>query len=173
MIVDAAANHLAVDSVIHRTFWVESWPPTPQGPDWFEPLLSADLPDVVQRTFTLIVEPLPDSKAISEIRHAAARHGGEQLAAAEGRTRWDAFKAANATGVLEREHELAAGHCPVAYAGLLTITVTDRDQLKRASRAIQRRCERHRVHLRPLWGRMDTGFAAALPIGLGLSREPW
>jgi hypothetical protein len=121
----------------------------------------------------LIVEPLPDTKAISEIRHAAARHGGEQIAAAEGRTRWDAFKAVNAAAVLEREHELAAGHSPVAYAGLLTITVADRDHLKRASRAIQRRCERHHVFLRPLWGRMDTAFAAALPIGLGLSREPW
>jgi hypothetical protein len=173
MFAEATATHIAVDSVIHRTFWVESWPPTPQGPDWFEPLLAADHPDVIQRTFTLIVEPLTDTKAISEIRHAAARHGGEQIAAAEGRTRWDAFKAVKTAAVLEREQELAAGHSPVAYAGLLTITVADRGQLKRASRAIQRRCERHRVFLRPLWGRMDTGFAAGLAIGLGLSREPW
>ncbi len=173
MIADAAANHLHVDSVVHRSFWVESWPNTPQGPDWFEPLLSADLPDVVQRVFTLVVEPLPDTKAINEIRHAAARHGGEQVAAAEGRTRWDAFKERNQAAVLDREQEVAAGHTPVAYAGLMTITVADREHLHRASRAVQRRCERHRVFLRPLWGRMETGFAAAMPIGLGLSREPW
>ena len=70
-----------------------------------------------QRIFTLVVEPL-ETKAVDELRHAAARHGGEQIAAAEGRTRWDAFKARKAAAVDDREHELADGHVPVAYAGL-------------------------------------------------------
>jgi hypothetical protein len=112
-------------------------------------------------------------KAINELRQAAARHGGEAQAAAEGRTRFDAFKRKKADAVDEREHELADGHVPVAYAGFATITTTDPDTLIRATRALKRRCARHRVFLREMWGRMELGFAASLPIGLGLSREPF
>jgi hypothetical protein len=61
----------------------------------------------------------------------------------------------------------------VAYTALVTVTVGDPDELNRAAQAMRRRCERHRVMLRPLWGRMDVGVAAALPLGLGLSREPF
>mgnify|MGYP003423460123 CR=1 FL=1 len=69
--------------------------------------------------------------------------------------------------------ELADGHVPIAYTGFVTITVSETEELRRASRTIQRRCQRHRVLIRPLWGRMELGLAAALPIGLGLSREPF
>ena len=92
---------------------------------------------------------------------------------AEGRTRWDSFKAQRASAVNEREREMASGHAPVAYAGLVVVTVDDDAELHRAAQAVRRRCERHRVMLRPLWGRMDIALAAALPIGLGLSREPF
>ena len=61
----------------------------------------------------------------------------------------------------------------MADAGLVTVSVAELAALARASRALQRRCERHRVFLRPLWGRMELGLAAGLPIGLGLSREPF
>jgi hypothetical protein len=173
MSVDATSKQVSIDDVIHRCFWVESWPERLQSADWFDSVISSDVAGVVQRIFTLIVEPLDDAKAMSEIRMASSRHGGEQLAAAEGRTRWDSFKAIKASAVNEREREMASGHSPVAYTALVTVTVGDPDELNRAAQAMRRRCERHRVMLRPLWGRMDVGVAAALPLGLGLSREPF
>jgi hypothetical protein len=173
MCTDVTSGHVAVDDVVHRCFWVSGWPERPQRGDWFEPLLARDAPDAVQRVFTVIAEPLDDHKALAEIRHAASRHGGEQVAAAEGRTRWDHFKARKARAVDQREHELASGHTPVAYAGLVTVTVADVDQLPRAARAVIRRHRRDRVFLQPLWGRMELGLAAGLPLGLGLSREPF
>lgn len=173
MSVDATSKHVCVDDVVHRCFWVEAWPERLQSADWFDSVISSDVAGVVQRVFTLIVEPLDDVKALNEIRMASSRHGGEQLAAAEGRTRWDSFKAAKASAVNEREREMASGHAPVAYTALVTVTVGDVDELNRAGQAIRRRCERNRVMLRPLWGRMDIGLAAGLPIGLGLSREPF
>lgn len=173
MSVDATTKRVAVDDVAHHCFWVESWPERMQDADWFDSIVSSDLAGVRQRIFTLVIEPIDDAKALNEIRTASARHGGEQVAAAEGRTRWDSFKAQRASAVNEREREMASGHAPVAYAGLVVVTVDDDAELHRAAQAVRRRCERHRVMLRPLWGRMDVALAAALPIGLGLSREPF
>ena len=93
----------------------------------------------------MVHEPLSEAKAVSEINRAAARHGGEHEAAVEGRTRWTAFKARRSAAVEERERELADGHVPIAYTGFVTITVSEADELRRASRTIQRRCQRHRV----------------------------
>lgn len=173
MLAETSPNHVRVDAVHHRTFWVESWPERLQPADWFEQVLSGGTDGVTQRVFTLVVEPLSEAKAVHEINSAAARHGGEREAAAEGRTRWSAFKARRSDAVDERERELADGHVPVAYTGFVTLTVDDADDLRRATRTMQRRCQRHRVFLRALWGRMELGFAASLPIGLGLSREPF
>lgn len=169
-----ATQHVEVDSAAHRAYWVESWPEQPQAADWFEPLLGGgDLPEVTQRIFTLVIEPVDDAKAIAELRHASARHGGEQISAAEGRSRWDPFKARKAAAVTARELEMSQGAAPVAYAGLVIITVADAEHLTRAGHALQRRFRRRRVLLRPLWGRMELGVAAGLPLGLGLSREPF
>jgi hypothetical protein len=169
-----SSRHVEVDASVHRSFWVESWPEQPQPADWFEPLLAGDdLAEVTQRIFTLIVEPIDDDRALAELRHAASRHGGEQVAASEGRTRWDSFKARKANAVAAREDEVAHGAGPVCYGGLVTVTVADLADLQRAAHSIVRRFRRRRVLLRPLWGRMDLGVAAALPLGLGLSREPF
>lgn len=173
MFAETATAHVAVDSVVHRTFWIESWPERPQAADWFEPVLGSGLDGVVQRVFTVVHEPLSDAKARSEINSAAARHGGEQEAAAEGRTRWNAFKAIRSAAVDQRERELAEGHVPIAFCGFVTITVDDIADLKRASKSMERRSQRHRVLMRSMWGRMDIGYAASLPIGLGLAREPF
>lgn len=167
-------QHVEVDDVVHRSFWVESWPETPQAADWFDPLVGAkDLDAVTQRIFTLIIEPVDDDKALAELRSAAARHGGEQEAAREGRTRWDPFKQRKAKAVSEREEEVARGASAVAFSGLVVVTVDDPAELDRAAGALQRRYRRGRVLLRPLWGRMELGLAAALPLGLGLAREPF
>ena len=78
----------------------------------------ADLADVTQRIFTLIVEPVDDDKALAEIRAAAARHGGEQTPPPRAAPAGTPSKPRKATAVDEREQELAAGHTAVGYAGL-------------------------------------------------------
>ena len=126
---------------------------------------------------TVIVEPVDDDKALAELRSAAARHGGEQEAARQGRARWDPFKARRASAVSARESEVANGATAVGYAGLVVVTVAggaeDSALMQRCSKAVERRFRNRRVLLRPLWGRMELGLAAALPLGLGLSREPF
>jgi len=174
MHTSVSTQRVDVDAVMHRTFWVESWPETPQSADWFDGVLGdRDLEQVLQRIFTLVVEPVDDDKALAELRSAAARHGGEQLAAKEGRIRWDPFKARKASAVTAREQEVAGGAAAVAYTGLMLVTAADVDALGRAAKAVERRFRRGRILLRPLWGRMELGVAASLPLGLGLSREPF
>ena len=178
MSVTVTASHVEVDAVCHRSYWVESWPEVPQSADWFDSVLGhADLEGVTQRLVTVIVEPVDDDKALAELRSAAARHGGEQEAARQGRARWDPFKARRAGAVTAREAEVANGATAVGYAGLVVVTVDGgdgaADRLQRAGKAVERRFRNKRVLLRPLWGRMELGLAAALPLGLGLSREPF
>ena len=142
MLADAAANHVAVDSVVHRTFWVESWPERRQAGGLVRTgARRRPRRVVVQRVFTLVVEPLSDAKAVSEIaprrrpprrRAPSRRRGPHPLGRVQGR---------RAAAVDEREHELADGHVPVAYAGFVTITVSEpRRAATGRARAIQRRC---------------------------------
>jgi hypothetical protein len=178
MSTTVSARHVEVDAVCHRSYWIESWPEVPQSADWFDTVLGQqDLDGLTQRLVTVIVEPVDDDKALAELRSAAARHGGEQEAARQGRARWDPFKARRASAVSARESEVANGATAVGYAGLVVVTVAggadDSARMQRCSKAVERRFRNRRVLLRPLWGRMELGLAAALPLGLGLSREPF
>ena len=156
----------------HRTFWVESWPERRQAADWFDPVL-ARRRRVVQRVFTLVhrtdVGGQGGQRAAPRRRPPRRRAPGRRRRPHPLRR----LQARKADAVDEREHELADGHVPVAYVGLVTITIARRPTVWTGRRALKRRCARHRVLLRPLWGRMELGYAAALPIGLGLSREPF
>ena len=171
-----STRHVEVDAVVHRSVLGRVVAGDAAAGGLVRPAARRHTTstEVTQRIFTLIVEPVDDDKALAELRSAAARHGGEQEAAREGRTRWDPFKARKASAVTAREQEVAAG--------------ADRRRLRRPRRghrrrrrqrwsgrrkAMQRRFRRRRVLLRPLWGRMELGVAAALPLGLGLSREPF
>ena len=51
---------------------------------------------------------------------------------------------------------------------LVTATVLEPDQLPAALAAIANLAPTARVALRPVWGSQDSGFAAALPVGVFL-----
>jgi hypothetical protein len=72
--------------------------------------------------------------------------------------------------VAEREAELVAGYAEVAYAGLVTVTTGDEAALRAACDECEQVAREHGLELRPLDGRQDVAYAAALPLGLGLSR---
>lgn len=169
-----SAKQVDVDDVTHRAFWIEKWPEQSQQADWFDKLISADVRGAAQRIVTVVVEPVRVERALSELQQAANQHGADAAnAGGGGLTKWNSFKQRKAQAVRDREHELANGADAVAYAGFVLLTVEHGDDLARASKAFERSCTRQRVRVRPLWKRMELGVSAALPLGLGLSREPF
>ena len=82
-------------------------------------------------------------------------------------------KQQRADAVNAREREVQAGHTPLAYAAIITVTADTAAGLEVAGRDFERLATRHKVQVRRLWGRMHLGLAASLPLGIGLSRlEP-
>jgi hypothetical protein len=76
------------------------------------------------------------------------------------RDSWDAARARQAAN----EEAMGAGVCLVSmYA---SITVTDRDSLRRAVAGVEAAADTAKIRLRRLWGSQATGFAATLPCGI-------
>ena len=173
MATETFRDRVEIDTVTHRSFWIAGWPEADQNAGWFEPLLAHTEPDVIQRIVTVVVEPIPDGRATAEINIDISRHGANAAAAHSGAARVTARNQRKADAAHAREHEVAAGYHPVAYAGLLTVTAGTVEGLERASAGFANRFARSRTTLRPMSMRMDVALAASLPLGLGLSRtEP-
>jgi hypothetical protein len=64
--------------------------------------------------------------------------------------------------------EEARGAGLVNFGLLVTATVTDRERLELARKAVDYLAPTARLQLRPVYGSQDNAFAAALPLGLVL-----
>jgi len=63
----------------------------------------------------------------------------------------------------------AEGHGVLRFTALMTVTVTDREDLDDACAELEADAAMSRLELRRLWGAQDAGFAAAaVPLGQGL-----
>jgi hypothetical protein len=171
MATKVAANHVEVDGSVHRTYWVASWPEHAQAADWFEPLLTSDDDPGTSRTLTVIIEPIAEDRALRQAASDDVRLSSDTAAKALSGRRVSARHRQRQAAVLERESEIVSGAAGLRYAGLITLTCPSLAELNRAAAAHERRCHRYRVTLRMLWGRQDLALAAALPLGLGLSRS--
>ncbi|MHB8463754.1 MAG: SCO6880 family protein [Acidimicrobiales bacterium] len=171
MATKVTANHVEVDGSVHRTYWVASWPEHAQAADWFEPLLTGDDDPATSRTLTVIIEPITEERALRQAATDDVRLSSDTAAKAASGRRVSARHRQRQAAVLERESEIVSGAAGLRYAGLITLTCPSLAELNRAAAAHERRCHRYRVTLRMLWGRQDLALAAALPLGLGLSRS--
>src|SRR5581483_7795547 len=67
-----------------------------------------------------------------------------------------------------REAELVAGYSELGFAGFLTVTAADPDQLDRACADYEQAAAQVGLALRRLGGRHAVGLLCALPIGRGV-----
>jgi hypothetical protein len=74
-----------------------------------------------------------------------------------------------------REQELADGHEEMRFAGFVTVSGRNEDELTRACAELEHAAQRAFLVLEPLWGQQDIGLAfASLPFARGLkSARPW
>ena len=126
----------------------------------------------------MIVEPVDDDKALAELRSAAARHGGEQEAARRGPHPLGPVQGPQGSAPSRHANTRSPTARPPSATPGSSWSPSPTAPGQRPDAALRKAVaaplpQRGRVLLRPLWGRMELGFAAALPLGLGLSREPF
>ena len=161
-------SRLRVDGAWHRTYWVAEWPRLSQHPDWMEPVLA--FVGTGSRALTVVFEPVPPSVSRRRVDRDSIKLDTDATSRAERGRRVDAGHRRLQSAVTEREAELVAGYAEVTFAGLVTVTADDPNALLAACDECEQVAREHGLELRPLDGRQDVAFAAALPLGLGLSR---
>lgn len=161
-----AWDHVQTDASLHRAYWVAEWPRLEVGPNWLEPLL---LHGAGVRTFSLIYEPVPPSRAHRRVDRDSTRLAADEEQRARAGFRIGARHRRAQTAVLEREAELVAGYAELAFAGLLTVTAPDPDSLAAACASYEQAAAQAGLELRALDGQHDLGLVASLPLGRSLA----
>ena len=166
--VEVDWSRLRTDGAWHRTYWIAEWPRLTQHPDWMEPVLA--FAGSGSRALTVLFEPVAPSASRRRVDRDSIKLDTDATSRAERGRRVDAGHRRLQAAVAEREAELVAGYAEVGYAGLVTVTADDDHTLRAACDECEQIAREHGLELRPLDGRLDIAFAAALPLGLGLSR---
>lgn len=161
-----AWDHVQTDGSLHRAYWIAEWPRLEVGPNWLEPLL---LHGAGVRTFSLIYEPVPPSRAHRRVDRDTTRLAADEEQRARAGFRIGARHRRAQTAVLEREAELVAGYAELAFAGIVTVTAPDADSLAVACASYEQAAAQAGLELRALDGQHDLGLVAALPLGRSLA----
>ncbi len=154
------------DSAVHRTYWVAQWPRLAVGPAFLTPLL---LKAQVVRSVAVTFEPVAPTRARRAVEAAATSEEADEQLRAERGFRTTARRLKQQQATQRRERELAEGHQEVRFAGYVTVSARDLDELDLACDQVEQAAHQAYLDLQPLWGQQDVGFTqGALPIGRGL-----
>ncbi len=153
------------DGAMHATFWIAGWPRVDVSPMFMNALLAPSGP---VRTVSVTFEPIPPERSTREIEAAITRDQADR----ELRRRFGQSETARhrlaAEAAARREAELAAGHCEMRFAGFITVSGRDREDLEAACADTLQGAARARLELRRLYGQQRDAFAFTLPLARGL-----
>ncbi|WP_239312441.1 SCO6880 family protein [Frankia sp. Cj3] len=152
-----------VDSTWHRVFWVARWPALGLEPDWLDPLL---LHAPCVRAVTVVLEPVSLRASRRRINAESVTIDGQVAIRERHAFRVPVHLTRAHAQVDQRETELAAGFPEYGYLALIDVAAPSREELDEASNTmIDLAAQCGVTELRPLHGRHDAAFAAALPLG--------
>ena len=170
---EAAATEVSwdrfrIDGAVHRTYWVAQWPRLSVGPAFLGPVL---LSQAAVRSFSVVIEPVPPSRARSAVEAAITSDEADEQLRRERGFRTTARRRGQQAATRRRESELSEGHEELRFAGYLTVSGRDDDELERHCDEMLQAAQQAYLDLQPMWGQQDTSFAAgALPYCRGLAR---
>jgi hypothetical protein len=158
-------SRVAIDGALHRVFALR-WPQIPVDVDWLWRPLGVDGPKIV----TCVFEPIPVWRADArrDSLRNRARNNNRITAARRGAVR--TVDQAKVDALIAAERDVAAGERELD--GYALIVVTGRTPHDLAQRCTELRDLLHtpgRAGLRELVGLHDVGWAAALPLGIGVA----
>jgi hypothetical protein len=162
VIVVEKADHIATDSAVHTTYWVENWPRTQTNAGFLHQLLFTA---GVRRTLSLSYEPKGLDAALRDVQRKKASVIAD---AAERARRGQVDSEADSIeyqDIKARERQLIAGHADVALTGLLTVSADSEDELRSACAVVETAAVAAQLDLRPLtWQQAEAFTAAAIPL---------
>jgi hypothetical protein len=156
-------RHVRTDNCFHRTWWIGTWPRMAQAPSWMEPFLAGG---GITRTMTVVLVPVSTHQSRRRIERDLVKLESDAATKEDKGRRVDARHRRATQALLDREEELVAGYPEMAYAGLVTVSARDLDELEDHGEVIEQLARETGMDLRVLDARQDLGWAAALPLGL-------
>jgi hypothetical protein len=156
------AAHLATDTAVHRTYWIEQWPRTETHPGFLHSVLFTA---GARRTLSLTYAPKPLDGALRDVQ----RRKASVIADATERSRRGQVDSEADTveyaDIKDRERQLIAGHADVALTGLLTVSAATATELRAACAAVETAAVGAQLDLRTLtWQQAEAFTTAALPL---------
>jgi len=153
------------DSAHHATFWIASWPRTDVGPAFLTPLL---MQTTALRTVAVCIEPVAQSVAIRRAESARTAEIAEELQRERQGFMTTARIRRRQQAAARREEELADGHAEMRFAGYVTVSARNADELERTATEVEHAAALARLELQRLYGEQESGFTFTLPLARGL-----
>ncbi|MGW2658345.1 SCO6880 family protein [Streptomyces sp. NPDC001478] len=164
VVVVEKSDHIATDSAVHATYWVENWPRTETSAGFLHQLLFTA---GVRRTLSLSYEPKALDSALRDVQRKKASVVAD---AAERARRGQVSSEADSIeyqDITSRERQLIAGHADVALTGLLTVSADSEEELRSACAVVETAAVGAQLDLRLLtWQQAEAFTAAAMPLAL-------
>ncbi|MGW8946018.1 SCO6880 family protein [Streptomyces koyangensis] len=164
VVVVEKADHIATDSAVHATYWVENWPRTETSAGFLHQLLFTG---GGRRTLSLSYEPKGLDAALRDVQRKKSSVIAD---AAERARRGQVDSEADLVeyqDIKSRERQLIAGHADVALTGLLTVSADSEEELRPACAVVETAAVGAQLDLRSLtWQQAEAFTAAALPLAL-------
>jgi hypothetical protein len=160
------------DSGVHTTLWVHEWPRSDSPIGFLSPVVFARHPntgEAITHIFTIVLTPVPVSKALKRIRdEKKVWRGNESLRAKRGAD-GSAADAADWRALEQQEQEIANGHGEFQYGAYLTVTAPDEERLDQAIAGMRNALSRSGMEAQILYCQQAEALMVnALPIGLGM-----
>jgi hypothetical protein len=165
MAAEASCSTYRSDDAWHRTYWIAEWPRIDADPDFLAPLM---LRTERMRTVSLTMEPISPLKAIRTVESARTSAAADEELRNRAGFVTTTRRSREQEALASHERDLSDGHAFYRFAGFVTVTANDADELERACGDIEEAAGRSFLDLRRLSGEQDVAFTYSLPLCRGL-----
>src|SRR6185312_3593215 len=154
MAMEESWSSVRVDGMVHATFWVSEWPRIEVRSDFLAPLLLGS----ARSTFAVVMEPLGSDTAVRKVEASRTADLADSELRRRGGFVSTARHARESEVLARRESELAEGHASFRYAGFVTISAANEEDLATACDAVQHAAGQSRLALRRLYGDQASAY---------------
>jgi hypothetical protein len=158
-------DHYRTDGAVHSTYWIAGWPRVDVGALFLDPLLSQSY---AVRTVSVTFEPVSTDRSIRDVEAQVTRAEADQAVRARFGQAETARQQQAYGATRRREAELAAGYSEIRFAGFVTVSAPDVEQLHGARAQVARDASRSHLELRPMYAQQAEAFTFTLPLCRGL-----
>lgn len=164
MAMEESWSQVRVDGMVHATFWVAEWPRVEVRSDFLAPLLLGS----ARATLAVVMQPLGSDVAVRKVEASRTADLADSELRRRGGFVSTARHARESEVLARREAELSEGHASFRYAGFVTISAANEEDLAAACDAVQHSAGQSRLALRRLYGDQASAYTCTLPLCRGL-----